>query len=196
MKINEWNAELRKLLQAVSLYEVIKELKIMKIEQVNIPQIDDMIYVVNGLKVMLDSDLAKLYGIPTKRLKEQVKRNNERFPSDFMFEITNGELNLLKKDTAAHGGSRYTSLVFTENGVAMLSSILNSPTAIQINIAIMRTFTKLRSFYSLGSTDNQRVEDIEKNTTKLFKIVFERLDYLEMEIPTHLPSRKKIGIKE
>jgi hypothetical protein len=103
----------------------------------NLSKIEKMIYVIRGHKVMFDADLAALYGVETKRLKEQVKRNLERFPEDFMFELTNQELNYLGYSDKRHGGKRYLPYVFTENGVAMLSSVLNSPSAIQINISIM-----------------------------------------------------------
>ncbi|MBY0412703.1 MAG: ORF6N domain-containing protein [Bdellovibrionales bacterium] len=159
-------------------------------------QIDNMIYIIRGQKVMLDSDLAKLYGIETKRLKEQVRRNIDRFPDDFMFELTKEELVHIKANENQYGGLRYLPMVFSENGVAMLSSVLNSPSAIQINISIMRTFMKLRSFLSMEATLNERLGNMEQNTTMLFKIVFERLDSIEETITPRLPeNRKKIGIK-
>lgn len=133
-------------------------------------QIESMIYVVRGQKVMLDSDLAELYDVEVKRLNEQVKRNLDRFPNDFMF---------------------------TENGVAMLSSVPNSPKSIQVNIAIMRIFTKLRSFLLLESQINDRMDRFEENTNRLFKIVFERLDSIEDDITPYLPKeRSKIGLKD
>ena len=103
-------------------------------------------YLIRGQKVMLDRDLAKLYGVPTKRLKEQVKRNIKRFPEDFMFELTMQELEILRSQfaTSRWGGERYLPYAFTEQGVAMLSSVLNSERAIEVNIAIMRAFVRLR----------------------------------------------------
>ncbi len=113
-----------------------------------IPQevIERKIYLIRGKKVMLDRDLAKLYGVPTRRLKEQVKRNMKRFPEDFMFELTMEELEILRSQiaTSRWGGERYLPYVFMEQGVAMLSSVLNSERAIEVNIAIMRTFVRLR----------------------------------------------------
>ena len=108
--------------------------------------IENLIYVIRGQQVMLDSDLARLYGVETKRLKEQVKRNINRFPSDFMFELTKNEALSLRSQFATsnkdgvRGGNRYSPFAFTENGVAMLSSVLKSDTAIEVNIRIMRGF--------------------------------------------------------
>ncbi|MBY0412529.1 MAG: ORF6N domain-containing protein [Bdellovibrionales bacterium] len=162
----------------------------------DILQIDNMIYMIRGQRVMLDSDLAKLYGVETRRLKEQVKRNMERFPDDFMFELTKEELGHINAYDNRYGGQRYLPFVFTENGVAMLSSVLNSPSAIQINISIMRTFMKLRSFLSMETTLNERLGKLEQNTTMLFKVVFERLDSVDEVMAPRLPeNRKKIGIK-
>jgi hypothetical protein len=163
-------------------------------------QIESMIYMIRGQKVMLDSDLAKLYGVEVKRLNEQVKRNSDRFPNDFMFELTYDEWRQIqssKNHLSEHGGKRKLPFVFTENGVAMLSSVLNSPKSIQVNIAIMRIFTKLRSFLLLESKINNRMDKLEENTNKLFKIVFERLDSIEDDVTPYLPkNRSKIGLKD
>src|SRR3972149_11772160 len=113
-----------------------------------IPQqiIESKILILRGKKIMLDRDLAALYSVETKMLKRTVKRNIERFPDDFMVQLTKEEFDNLRCHfgTSRLGGRRYLPYTFTENGVAMLSSILNSPKAIQVNIQIMRTFTKLR----------------------------------------------------
>ena len=127
--------------------------------------IENLIHVIRDKKVMLDFDLAMLYGVETKSLNQSVKRNIERFPEDFMFQLTRKEWNSLSKELSAmqfdeyenvtnlrsqnvtsnrHGGTRYLPYAFTENGVAMLSSVLRSPIAIQINIRIMRVFTEMR----------------------------------------------------
>jgi len=168
--------------------------------EMSLARIEKMIYVIRGLRVMLDSDLAELYEVETGRLNEQVKRNIERFPDDFMFQLTPEEHDALRSQIAiskkGKGGRRYQPLVFTENGVAMLSSVLNSPKAIQVNISIMRIFTKLRSFLALENTTDKRLGDLEKNTSKLFRVVFQRLDTIEETIAPRLPStRKKIGLK-
>jgi hypothetical protein len=150
---------------------------------------EQMIHTFRGHKVMLDSDLAILYGLETGRLNEQVKRNIKRFPPDFMFQLTEEEaVNLLSR--------KYLPYVFTENGVAMLSGVLNSDRAISVNIAIMRTFTKLRSFLALEYSNSQKIDDLDKTTTKMFKVVFERLDDLDYQVsPEIKPARKKIGLK-
>lgn len=166
-------------------------------------KIEAMIYTINGHKVMLDSDLANLYGVETKRLIEQVKRNLNRFPDDFLIICDLDNLNDLRSQIATANATnhwnhkrRTTPMLFTENGVAMLSTVLNSERAIQINIAIMRTFTKLRSFLAIESSIDTRVTNLEKNTHKLFKIVFERLDRIEDQVTPRLPAnRKRIGIK-
>lgn len=149
---------------------------------------------------MLDSDLAQLYEVETGRPNEQVKRNIERFPDDFMFKLIPEEHDSLRSQFAiskkGKGGRRYQPLVFTENGFAMLSSVLNSPKAIKVNISIMRIFTKLRSFLALKNATDKRLDLLEKNTTKLFRVVFERLDTIEETITPRLSlARKKIGLK-
>lgn len=161
-----------------------------------------MIFIINGQRVMLDSDLAKLYGVETRVLNQAVKRNIERFPEDFMIEPNSSQLSELRsqivisqKLSSEKVVFNFRPRLFTENGVAMLSGIINSPRAIQVNIAIMRTFTRLRSFLSLESNLENRLNEVEKGTNKLFKIVFERLDGLEEQLtPSLKPNRKKIGI--
>lgn len=167
--------------------------------EISIDQIQNIIYFIRGQKVMLDSDLAKLYGVETKRLNEQVRRNQKRFLDDFMFKLTSDEFDSLRSQIATSkdgkGGRRYQPLVFTENGVAMLSTVLNSEVAIEVNIAIMRIFTKLRSFYALEERIDRKVDQLEQNVTQVFKVVFERLDNLE-EVTINQKKRKKIGFKE
>lgn len=161
--------------------------------------LENMIYIVRGTRIMLDSDLSRLYGVELKRLNEQVKRNIERFPDDFMFQLTSEEHDVLRSQFATFkdsvGKRKYKPYVFSENGVAMLSSVLNSPEAIQVNIAIMRIFTKLRSFLLLEQEMIHKINNIEIGTTKMFRVVFERLDNLEEQLPSHSPDRKKIGLK-
>ena len=148
---------------------------------------------------MLDSDLAKLYGVDTKSLNRQVKRNIIRFPADFMFELTKDEFENLRcqngTSSLEYGGRRYQPFVFTENGVAMLSSVLKSDQAALVNIAIMRIFTKLRSFLMLEKELADRMTHLELGTNKLFKVVFERLDDLEEKTPSLPLERRKIGLK-
>ena len=128
--------------------------------------IESLIHVVRGQQVMLDSDLARLYGVETKRLKEQVRRNIRRFPEDFMFELTKEEC--LRSQIATLNAGRgqhlkYMPFAFTENGVAMLSSVLKSDTAIEVNIRIMRAFTAMRSFLMSNANLFRRIETIEHN---------------------------------
>ncbi|MBL7663650.1 MAG: ORF6N domain-containing protein [Bacteriovoracaceae bacterium] len=165
-------------------------------------QIDKMIYVVRGQRVMLDSDLAKLYGVETRSLNQVVRRNTERFPEDFMFQPNSSELAYLRSQYVILGNlsthnyiNKYRPHLFTENGVAMLSTVLKSKQAIQVNIAIMRIFTKLRSYTVLEQSLQNEIYKLKDETGRTFKIVFERLDDLESlpEIPN--PIRKKIGLK-
>lgn len=159
-----------------------------------------MIYVIRDQKVMLDKDLAELYEVETKVLNQAVKRNISRFPNDFMFQLTNEEGDSLRSQIVTSkigkGGRRYLPYVFTENGVAMLSSVLNSEKAIQINVSIMRIFTRLRSFLMLEKNLSERVTKLEQGTNQMFKVVFERLDNYEETITPRLPgNRKKVGLK-
>lgn len=163
-------------------------------------KIENIIYVIRGQKVMLDSDLAILYEIDTRQLNRQVRRNIDRFPNDFMFELSSEEYQSLMcqigTSKKGRGGRQKLPLVFTEPGVAMLSSVLNSDRAVLVNISIIRTFIKLRSFLAMESSLESRVNKLEQGTNKLFKIVFERLDSVEEVVETKLPSRrKKIGLK-
>ncbi|MDP8265861.1 MAG: ORF6N domain-containing protein [Candidatus Aceula meridiana] len=148
----------------------------------SIPQeiIQDMIYVVRGQKVILDSDLASLYGVQTGRLNQQVTRNIKRFPEDFMFRLTQKERSNLMSQfvTSSWGGHRKTPLAFTEQGVAMLSSVLNSDRAIEVNIAIMRTFTKLRSMIKPYKELREKIEVMEKGYDGKFRVVFTALKQL------------------
>lgn len=162
-------------------------------------KIENMIYMIRGQRVMLDSDLANLYGVETKALNQAVKRNLDRFPSDFVFQLDESESDTLRSQfvTAKHDlKRRFFPYVFTENGVAMLSSVLKSKAAVHVNISIMRIFTKLRSFHALESNLASEVKELKNNTNHLFKVVFERLDSIEEDLTPKLPgNRKRIGIK-
>lgn len=174
-----------------------------RMNEIQSDTIEKMIFIIRGQKVMLDSDLAELYGVDTRRLHEQVKRNVSRFPEDFMIKCGFSELDDLRSQFATANPPRTWNykrrglpVVFTESGVAMLSTVLNSERAIQVNIAIIRIFVKLRSYYSLENASSDRLGTLEKNTTKLFRIVFERLDRIDETIhPKLSPKRKKIGLK-
>jgi len=137
--------------------------------------IENLIHVIRGQQVMLDSDLAQLYGVETKYLKRAVKANIKRFPSDFMFELDPSEFNRLRcknctsNDKSQRGGTRYMPFVFTEQGVAMLSGVLKSDSAIEVNIRIMRAFIAMRSFIMSNAHMFQRLETIEHHQLLLQK---------------------------
>ena len=164
---------------------------------IQLDQIQNKIYIIRGVQVMLDSDLAKLYGVETRVLNQSVRRNLKRFPDDFMFKLTREENEVLKSQIVTskegRGGKQKQPLVFTENGVAMLSAVLKSDRAIEVNIAIMRIFTKLRSYYALENRIERKVDHLEQNITQVFKVVFERLDNLE-DVKIDHKKRKKIGL--
>ena len=138
------------------------------LEPIPLPAIQQRILVVRERHVMLDEDLAVLYGVQTRRLIEQVKRNIDRFPSDFMFQLTKNEATALRSQSAissdGHGGRRYAPYVFTEQGVAMLSGVLRSKTAVAVNIAIMRAFVELRRVATSYTAIERRLEDLERET--------------------------------
>lgn len=140
------------------------------------------IHLVRGNKVLLDSDLALLYHVPTHRLNEQVRRNKSRFPSDFMFRLNTKEHSALISQIAiskiGRGGRRNMPHAFTEQGVAMLSSVLNSDRAVKVNIAIMRAFVQLRQILATHRELAEKLKELEKKYNKNFKIVFEVLNKL------------------
>jgi phage regulator Rha-like protein len=127
--------------------------------------IERRIFLIRSQKVMLDSDLAELYGVPTRRLNEQVRRNITRFPADFMFQLTAEEATLRSQFATSkkgRGGRRYAPLVFTEHGVAMLSSVLNTERAVQMNILIIRAFVRLREILATHKDLARKLEDVEQ----------------------------------
>ena len=151
--------------------------------------IQNKIYEIRGQRVMLDFDLAELYETETKRLKEAVRRNPDRFPPDFMFELDKKEWDILRTHfaTSSWGGTRYLPFAFTEQGVAMLASILNSPKAIQINIQIVRAFILLRQ-YALGYAElNKKLEMFRIETNIRFDDIYQAL--------TELASKKQLEDK-
>lgn len=156
--------------------------------------ITNKIYLIRGAKVMLDRDLAELYGVGTKVLKQAVRRNIKRFPDDFMFEMTQTEFANWRSQFVTSKsdkiGLRYKPMVFTEQGVAMLSSVLKSDRAIQVNIQIVRVFTKLRQVVLDNEDLSKELEQMRKQTDERFQIVFETLDQLLS--PENKP-KKKIG---
>ena len=163
-----------------------------------IPQeiINSKILIIRGKKVMLDRDLAGLYGVDTRALNQAVRRNRNRFPEDFMFQLTKEEMDNWKSQIVISNkdkmGLRKRPYAFTENGVAMLSSVLNSERAIIVNIQIMRTFTKLREMLATHKELKQKIEEIEKKYDAQFKIVFDAIRQI-MAPPE--AKEKKIGFR-
>jgi len=158
------------------------------------------IYFIRESKVMLDSDLAELYGVETRRLNEQVKRNQSRFPEDFMFQLSEDEFSNLKSQfaTSSWGGRRKPPFVFTEHRVLMLSSVLNSERSIKVNIQIMRIFTKVRQLLSDNLSVRLEIEEIKKKLAtqdKNIELVFNYLDEL-IEKQENPKPQKQIGFKK
>jgi hypothetical protein len=174
-----------------------KELQVFVAEQ----KILNKIYVIRGEKVMLDQDLAEMYAVETKQLKRQVKRNTDRFPKDFMFELTKKEFENLRSQigTSSWGGTRYMPMAFTEQGVAMLSSVLNTKTAIEVNIRIIRVITKLRE-YALTHKDIllqlSNLEKEVKGNSKDIENIFMVLKELTEKQSKPAPPKNKIGFKQ
>jgi len=157
------------------------------------------IHLFRDQKVILDEDLAKLYQVETKQLKRQVKRNIERFPEDFMFELNKEELENLRSQTGTSnwGGTRYMPMAFTEQGVAMLSSVLNSPTAIKVNIQIIRVFTKMRGLLMTNKDILLQLEKVERKLSKHdedITLIFQHLK--KLLTPPPQPARQRIGFKK
>lgn len=164
---------------------------------VPIEVIEGKILSLRGYKVMLDRDLAELYGVETRILNQAVRRNMERFPDDFMFSLTREEIMgisqfVTSSSPTGRGNLRFSKSVmaFTEYGIAMLSSVLNSPRAIQINIQIMRTFGKLREMIATHKDLARKLEDLEKKYDAQFQVVFNAIREL-MTLPE--PKKRKIG---
>ena len=160
-------------------------------------QVERNILLIRGHRVMLDTDLASLYGVLAKRLNEQVRRNKKRFPSDFMFQLTPEEVERLRSQFATLKPGRgqhrkYRPYAFTEQGVAMLSSVLHSERAIQVNIAIMRAFVQLREMIGSNKGLARRLNELEKKYDSQFRVVFEAIRELMTEPE---PKVKRIGFK-
>ena len=160
--------------------------------------IDSRILLVRGHRVMLDSDLAALYAVPTKVLLQAVKRNRARFPEDFMLQLTQTEFEDLRSrivtssSAAGHGGRRYAPHAFTEQGVAMLSSVLRSPRAIRVNIEIMRAFVRLRQMLGAHAELARKLAELERRYDSQFRVVFDAIREL-MQPPAR--SQRQIGFQ-
>lgn len=176
--------------------------------------IEALIFVIRGQRVLLDNDLAILYGVETKKLIQAVKRNLDRFPSDFMFQLADSEVTALRSQTATantsaanstpalrsqivtsnngRGGRRYLPYAFTEQGVAMLSSVLRSPQAVAVNIEIMRKLVRLRHVLATHAELARKLDTLEKKYDGQFKVVFDALRRMMSPSPR---SGRRIGLK-
>jgi len=155
-------------------------------------RVERLIWVIRGEKVMLDSDLAALYGVETKVLMQAVKRNLARFPGDFMFQLTRTEVTDLKSQivtSRSWGGKRKPTHAFTEQGVAMLSSVLKSERAVKVNIAIMRAFVQLRKMIQSNERMARRLDQMEQKYDEQFRIVFRALQQLTAPPPQKKPPK-------
>lgn len=162
--------------------------------------IEKKIYEIRGQKVMLDYDLAEMYEVETKVLKQAIKRNVNRFPEDFMFTLTQKEFQTLRSQivTSKRGGTRYLPSAFTEQGVAMLSSVLNSEKAIEVNIIIIRTFILIREFALTYKDLYQKINKLEKKYNSNFKEIFHALNLLltDKQQQEDFAKRERIGFKK
>jgi len=167
-------------------------------KNVAIPEerIEKAILLIRGHKVLLDSDLADLYGVPTRALVQAVKRNINRFPPDFMFQLNSQEAEDLRSQIViskkGSGGRRYAPYAFTEQGVAMLSGVLHSPRAIAVNVAIMRTFVRLREILATHKELARKLEQLEQKYDSQFRMVFEAIRQL-MTPPPEPEKKRRIG---
>jgi len=160
--------------------------------------IQSKIYEVRGQRIMFDFDLAELYGTETKYLKRSVRANSQRFPPDFMFELTHEEWDILRCNFSTsnqQGGTRYMPFAFTEQGVSMLSSVLNSDKAIEMNIAIMRAFVFIRQYALTHQDLTDKIKELEKRYDQQFTDVYDAINYLlqKDKQQTEQHDRKRIG---
>lgn len=165
-------------------------------DRITSDRIASMIHVIRDEKVMLDSDLAELYGVSTKRMNEQVKRNSKRFPGDFMFQLTQDEIDCLRSQIATskkRGGRQYAPYVFTEQGVAMLSSVLSSQRAVQVNIEIMRTFVKFRRMLVSHDKLARKLDSLEQKYDAQFRVIFDAIR--KLMAPTE-STQRQIGFRK
>jgi hypothetical protein len=158
-------------------------------------RVEKKIFLIRGKKVMLDRDLALLYEVTTGNLNKAVSRNFDRFPDDFMFLLNKKEFKRLmfQNGISSWGGTRKTPRVFTEHGILMLSSVLNSKRAVMVNIQIMRVFTKLRELLATHKDLQRKIEDMESKYDEQFKIVFETISQLLEPLPASEKSKGRIG---
>jgi len=168
--------------------------------------LEPRIVTIRGLKVILDADLAKIYGVTTKRLNEQTKRNSARFPEEFMFQLTNDEMNHLRSHFAtssSHGGRRYIPYAFTEHGAIMAANVLNSPKAIEMSVFVVRAFIKMRETLANNKALALKLVELEKKLTERLNVHERAIVHVLGEIrklmastqPSPEPSKRKIGFE-
>lgn len=161
-----------------------------------IERIEHAIFFIRGEKVMLDRDLASLYGVSTSVLKQAVRRNIARFPNDFMFVLSDPEFKIWRSQfvisKSDRKGLRYAPMAFTEHGILMLSTVLNSERAVRVNIEIMRAFVRLRQIIASDADLSRRLDELEKKYDRQFKVVFQAIRQL---IEPHPTDRKQIGFR-
>jgi hypothetical protein len=176
---------------------------------VPVERIEQLIYLIRDQKVMLDSDLAEIYGVTTKRLNEQVSRNADRFPLDFAFQLTRQEVANLRSQIAtsslethpkfavvrSHGGRRYRPLVFTEHGAIMLASVLNSPVAVEASVRVVRAFVRLREMLASNRELAQRLDELERKFEGHDAAIGNLFEAIRQLISTPEPKRRKIGFQ-
>jgi hypothetical protein len=169
--------------------------------------IEQRIYTIRGVRVMLDSDLATLYGVPTKRLNEQYRRNRKRFPEDFAFQLTAEEANSLRSQIAtssSHGGRRYRPYAFTEYGALMAANILNSPRAVQMSIFVVRAFAKMRETLrgtpelakKLAALEKRLTARLDVHEAAIVQVLQEIMQILNPPPPPPEPPRRRIGFHQ
>ncbi len=160
-----------------------------------VERIEDAIFVIRGERVMIDEDLARLYGVPTKRLNEQVKRNRERFPDDFMFQLNKAEFANLKSHfaTASWGGRRTAPFAFTEHGALMAANVLKSPRAAEVSIQVVRTFMRLRRLIASNAELARKLDAMEKKYDKKFQDVFATIR--QLMLPPDKKSKRTMGFR-
>ena len=169
--------------------------------QVPIERVSSRIYLLRGEKVLFDFDLAELYGVETKILVQAMKRNSDRFPADFVFRLDPQEIANLRSQfvtsRSGHGGRRTAPYAFTEQGVAMLSSVLRSPRAVQVNIAIMRAFVQLRQMIASHGDLARKLKALERKYDDQFKVVFDAINALMTESEASIEKHgRKIGFSQ
>jgi hypothetical protein len=177
--------------------EVISRLMVKNSTLIPIERIEKTIHFIRGERVMLDGDLAQLYGVPTKALNQAVGRNKERFPDDFMFQLTKEEainIRLRSQSVTLKRGEhvKYLPHAFTEHGILMLSSVLKSHRAVQVNIEIMRAFVRLRQMLASNAELSRRLHELESKYDRQFKVVFDAIRQLMTPAPS---NRKTIGFR-